>query len=558
MSAPIPAVAYYRMSTDRQEASIPEQREAVHAYAAKHSLAIIREYQDEGISGDATEKRAAFQRMLKDAGERADFEAVLCWDQDRFGRFDPLEAGYWIKPLRDASVRLETVAQGRIDWEDFAGRIVYAVQQEGKHAFLRDLSRNATRGMLRAARDGRWNGGPPPYGYRSEAGRLVPGDPAEVEIVRWLFHTYAGTDTSLGELARTLNERGVPGPGGRLWHKTSVQKILDCPLYLGDMVWNRRHEGRYHGVAGGEIQKERKGSNRRNRAEDWEVKPGSHEALIDRATWEAVQRLRVERRSQTTPHRERGTFLFTRLVYCMHCGSPMHGCTSVQPDRDHHGRIRSPKKYRYRRYICGRYNSHGRAGCTCNTITERQLRNAVVGRLQQDFLDRGNLERLKAELRRQALAGKRGDPATAASLRRQLAELDRKIGEGTERYLTAPTHLMTVLSGKLQEWQAQRERLGAELAAAERTDTDQRDVTALIDKAVDKLLRLREEIGKADPAKLRAVLHQLVTRVECWFDHVPYGRKGRKRSVLTRGLIHVRPDVQVSRDVPGGRPLTTV
>ena len=52
-------------------------------------------------------------------------EAVLCWDQDRFGRFDPLEAGYWIKPLRDAGIRLETVAQGRIDWEDFAGRIIF-------------------------------------------------------------------------------------------------------------------------------------------------------------------------------------------------------------------------------------------------------------------------------------------------------------------------------------------------------------------------------------------------------------------------------------------------
>jgi DNA invertase Pin-like site-specific DNA recombinase len=127
----IRAVAYYRMSDKSQEASIPAQREAVQAYAAKHGHKIVREYKDEGISGDATEKRLGFQKMLKDASEVGDFEAVLCWDQDRFGRFDPLEAGYWVKPLRDAGVRLETVAQGRIDWEDFAGQIIYAVNQGG-------------------------------------------------------------------------------------------------------------------------------------------------------------------------------------------------------------------------------------------------------------------------------------------------------------------------------------------------------------------------------------------------------------------------------------------
>src|SRR5262245_2078938 len=130
------AVSYYRMSTDRQETSIADQRTQVEAYASKHGYAIIREYKDEGISGDATDKRAGVQQMLRDATERRDFQAVLCWDQDRFGRFDQLDAGYWVKPLRDAGVWLETVTDGKIDWNDFAGRIIYGVKQEGKHQFL--------------------------------------------------------------------------------------------------------------------------------------------------------------------------------------------------------------------------------------------------------------------------------------------------------------------------------------------------------------------------------------------------------------------------------------
>ena len=154
----IPAVVYYRMSTDKQDASIPAQRGEVEAYAARHGFKIIREYIDEGISGDNTEKRAAFIKLRDDAQTVGDFKVVLCWDQDRFGRFHSLEAGYWIHPLMKAGVRLVTVAQGPIDWNDFTGRLMYTIQQEGKYQFLRDLSRNVTRSMLARARAQRSQG----------------------------------------------------------------------------------------------------------------------------------------------------------------------------------------------------------------------------------------------------------------------------------------------------------------------------------------------------------------------------------------------------------------
>ncbi|MGD0384395.1 MAG: recombinase family protein [Thermoguttaceae bacterium] len=125
-----PAVSYIRMSSDLQEASPDQQRAEVVKLAAKLGYKITREYFDESISGDATEKRTAFLKMIKDAEEKADFAAILCWDQDRFGRFDSIEAGRWIHPLRCAGVWLVTVAQGQIDWNDFASRMVYSVVPE--------------------------------------------------------------------------------------------------------------------------------------------------------------------------------------------------------------------------------------------------------------------------------------------------------------------------------------------------------------------------------------------------------------------------------------------
>ena len=149
----VTAVAYVRMSSDKQEASSKQQREEIKKLAKREGYRIIRWYTDEAVSGDATEKRLIFQQMIKDA-ELGEFTAIVAWDQDRFGRFDSIEAGYWIYPLRNAGVCLVTVAQGRIDWNDFTSRIVYGVQQEAKHAYLVDLSRNTTRGLLARAKRG--------------------------------------------------------------------------------------------------------------------------------------------------------------------------------------------------------------------------------------------------------------------------------------------------------------------------------------------------------------------------------------------------------------------
>ncbi len=102
----VPAVAYLRRSTSRQEKSLEDQRAEIEQYAAAHGYRVLRWFQDDGISGDATERRTGFLALHKSACNGRDFDAILVWDQDRFGRFDSMEAGYWIHPLRKAGARL--------------------------------------------------------------------------------------------------------------------------------------------------------------------------------------------------------------------------------------------------------------------------------------------------------------------------------------------------------------------------------------------------------------------------------------------------------------------
>jgi DNA invertase Pin-like site-specific DNA recombinase len=546
------------MSTDRQEASIPTQREALQKLAAKLGYAIVGEYVDEGISGDDTERRTAFRKMLADASAGG-FDCVLCWDQSRFGRFDPLEAGYWIKPLRDVGVWLETVAEGRIDWSDFAGRIVYAVQQEGKHAFLKDMSRAVARGMLAKAKRGEWLGGKAPYGYvLNAAKRLEPGDAEAVETVRWIFHEYLTSDVSCAGLADQLNARGVPPPepgtskrdAPRLWGATAVYKILTRPAYLGHSVWNRKAEGAYHGIRGGEIVVATKPKRKvvANDPAEWIVIEDTHEALVDRPTFDRVAKKLASRRDSTTPHRGGGDFLFTGLLRCGHCGWPMHGA--------HLNYIQGGKRRKYRRYICGKYNLHRKAGCTCNTVLETELLDVVVRIIQREFLKPENLSALKAEIRRQEEAERAGREKPAAALDRRIAALERDVDAGTDKWLKAPPSLTAVLGAKLEQWRADLERLRAERRELAKPAASAGDLDAAVETITAGLATLRQSAGKASPALVRDVLRNIVDRVELWFRQVPYGQT-RQKSMIERGTIHLRDELVVCRPIALAKPDTT-
>ncbi len=64
----INAVAYVRMSSDKQEASPKQQREEITKLAKREGYRIIRWYTDEAISGDATEKLYVFRTSWTSGG----------------------------------------------------------------------------------------------------------------------------------------------------------------------------------------------------------------------------------------------------------------------------------------------------------------------------------------------------------------------------------------------------------------------------------------------------------------------------------------------------------
>lgn len=496
-------VFYLRMSTDRQDTSIAQQREALERHVSKQGYRVVREYVDEGISGDATHKRKAFQKMIADAAGGS-FDRILCFDQDRFGRFDMIEAGRWVMPLRDAGVDLETIAQGVIDWTDFAGRLTYAVAQEGKHQFLRDLSRNSLRGQMDRARQGNGlYGAPAPYGYRREStlsGRstittLVP-EPVEARVVKKIFQTYAASGGTLLAVGEMLHREGIPSPSGATkWHRNAVRRILRNRTYAGDYVWGKTMSGRYHVRVGDEIVA-RRGAKRKTTNEPI-VHAGILPALVERELFERVQGLLSNRRKAT--RRPGSVRPLSGLIVCGCCGSPMH--------------------VNFGDYRCSRSVDFG-DGERCNMAIARgePVLSSIAQELQRHVLAPKALAAVKARLERLAKAEQEASAKGGGDgLRREIADLDKEIAEGIARIPLMPKGLVPELAKRLDTLRGQRDELTRQRDASKSpTSVSKSAIQNRVADAIAALYGLRKALTDRDPARVNDALRNAGLRV--YFD----------------------------------------
>ncbi len=219
---PIRAVSYVRMSSDRQEDSPERQRAAISAYAKSREYAMNHEYSDMGISG-WKDDRPDFNRMMTDAKAKK-FDVILVDDSSRLSRQDPIaNIATVVHPLRQAGVKLETAKDGPTNWDDLGGQILTMVKASQDNESVKDMSYRVLGGMVKKAQAGMWMGSAP-FGYKVHRVTapdnptkvtdryLVPGEPAHVEAVRWVFSEYASHRRGKVGIANELAKRGICSP----------------------------------------------------------------------------------------------------------------------------------------------------------------------------------------------------------------------------------------------------------------------------------------------------------------------------------------------------------
>ncbi|MFN6162876.1 MAG: recombinase family protein [Planctomycetota bacterium] len=510
MAKTIAAVGYVRMSTDKQETSPEQQKQEIQAYAAKHGYSVLRWYADLGISGDKTEKRVQFQQMIADA-EAGRFKAILCWDQDRFGRFDSLESGYWIHPLRKRGVQLITCTDGPVDWNTFAGRMLYGMKQEGKHQYLVDLSNNVTRRMWQLAQQGRWVCGAVPVGYRlDEDGKIQLGPAEDVQMVRMLFDQYAAGSTTR-QLARMLSEKGYRSSKGKPWSVAGITGLLKKPMYAGHYTYGRHQFSKYQ-------PRTKQGKYRAK--DEWVTIPNNHPAIVPQELFDTVQRLLKERKRHTSPNGMATQFMLSGLLRCGHCGQALHGDTY---NSCYHYTCSS---YKTRPGSCERYNVRQEHVLPqlLEVLKDKLFRPAIIKQLRATMLQ------------------KLTQQPTATSHTQRLEAVDRKIEAAEHRLLEVSKDMIPRIEAQIRQLEQQR----AEIQAADLPSTQPALSAAAVSERIDtamqwfsKLERLAS--GKHSTPKLRAMLLQFIDKIELCFERKLWGKStSRFKCEVVGGTIYFR------------------
>ena len=171
----------------------------------------------------------------------------------------------------------------------------------------------------------------PPYGYMQDPQNKKKWivDTEAAEVVKSIFAMCIegkGNET----IARILQENKVMIPmaywqskglnkGGKKtqpdpykWCKTTVGKILAQQEYCGDVINFKTYSKNF------------KNKTRiPNPEENWKVFKNVHEPIIDRNTFETVQKMKAKakRRAPNSEHAEKN--MFCGLLYCADCGSPL-------------------------------------------------------------------------------------------------------------------------------------------------------------------------------------------------------------------------------------------
>jgi site-specific DNA recombinase len=547
----IRAVAYYRKSNEDDGSSIDQQRQWAHEACQKEGVEIVRDFADQAKKGHETATRTEFHEMLRFCQEEArrgtPIQAVVTWHTNRFSRADSIETNHYLHLFRQAGVSRFLTAQRWIDFARGEDRLVFGVTQEASdHKYVIDLAEAVTRGKLAAAREGRWNGGRAPLGYRlayegegkARRPRLVIHE-EHAALVREMFRAYAAGETSLYRLARELNERGVKPPRAAKWTPSSVRSILTNEVYLGAYVWNKTDQGKFFGVVDLKLTPKRGARTsphpcaRRPRADHVRV-DDHHEAVVDRETFETVQRmLRENRRGR---HRaDRAHYALRGLLRCGICGKPMVGKRADWGDRD-------------LMYRCGTYNAHGPGcGCSAGHVYETPLLACIGRKLQAELFNPAKLEELRQEMLK-ALAEERPDAREEGRARRELASLEEKLTVASERFLTEKDDAAaSIHRAAFDQLLARKKALEARVREAELRRVEEPDVDALIARAMGFMRALDKALLRMKPEDLRAVLRDLLDRVELYF-RVEKDAKGASQFV--RGFIYVKagalPDVSTA------------
>lgn len=309
--------------------SLDAQKDKLKKYAEFQEMIVVDEYSDAGKSGKNTEGRPDFIRMLSDIESQKDnIDFVLVFKLSRFGRnaADVLSS---LQLMQDFGVNLICV-EDSIDSSKDSGKLMISVLSAVAEIERENILVQTMEGRRQKAREGKWNGGFPPYGYKLVEGKLQIADD-EVEVIHKIYDMFVGTNDGLNSIARYLNDNGYIKKKRQkrnldTFSYAFVKGIIDNPTYTGKMPYGRR--------------KNEKKQGERNKfhivkQKEYPLYDGEHDGIISEDQWQAAQvKRKLTGGKREKVHSLQHANILSGILKCPRCGAPMYGNVNRKKKKD--------------------------------------------------------------------------------------------------------------------------------------------------------------------------------------------------------------------------------
>ena len=239
---------YARQSLDKKESqSIETQINFCENYInSKPHNEKIEIYSDKGYSGKNT-RRPDFERMMSDV-ENGRISKIVVYKLDRISR-NLLDFMGMHKIFKEHKIEFCSV-NDTFDTSTPIGRSMLKISM-----VFAEMERESTQLRVRdnyyeRIKDGRWAGGPAPFGFKK--GRLDKVPTLEVEekemnAVCQMFTWYEeDINISLGKIARKLQQMGIEGRKRKTFDNVAIARILQNPVYCkADKILYKYYENKH-------------------------------------------------------------------------------------------------------------------------------------------------------------------------------------------------------------------------------------------------------------------------------------------------------------------------
>ena len=280
---------YIRVSTQEQAQegySIDAQTERLINFCKAKGWNVYKIYTDPGYSG-SNMKRPAMTKLIADIKQH-NIDCVLVYKLDRLSRSQK-DTLFLIEDLfLKNNVEFVSLSEN-FDTSTPFGRATIGILSVFAQLEREQIRERTLMGRTERAKNGLWHGGGfRPFGYDYINGKLIVNE-FEAMQVREVYRMFLA-DMPIYTIYETIKDKY-----GTIEHESAIRSILTTPLYYGVIHWN--------GV-------------------DY---PGKHQAIIDKETYDKVQKKynsrKWKRGGQPIARIFQCTTLLGGILICANCGA---------------------------------------------------------------------------------------------------------------------------------------------------------------------------------------------------------------------------------------------